>query len=56
MHDDLEMRRSSAYSQLAFGVFVLRWVGEGCPGLGARRQPSWINEGEGCPGEGHPYP
>jgi len=45
MHDDLEMRRSSPYSQLAFGVFVLRWVGEGCPGLGARTLLGWRGGG-----------
>jgi hypothetical protein len=37
MHEDSELRRSSQYSQLAFGVFVLRWLGgEGCPGLRVR--------------------
>jgi len=31
MHEDSELRRSSQYSQLAFGVFVLRWEVEDYP-------------------------
>ena len=48
MHEDSELRRSSQYSQLAFGVFLLRWLGgRAAPGYGLGR--SWASQGSGLP-------
>ena len=49
MNEDPELRRSSQYSQLAFGVFVLRWVGGGRPRVRGWGSPG-LARGQGCPG------